>query len=117
MLITDELTDESVAKELGERLARTRLERNLTQAALADQAGISKRTLERLESGAPSTHLSALVRVCRALSLMDRLDALIPPPVPSPIQQLKLEGRKRKRASSSDALESSKNNWTWDDES
>jgi len=28
---------------------------NLTQAALADQAGVSKRTVERLESGAVAT--------------------------------------------------------------
>ncbi len=117
MRITEELTDETVAQELGERLARTRLERNLTQAALAEQAGISKRTLERLESGAASTQLSALVRVSRALGLIDRLDALVPPPVPSPIQQLKLEGRKRKRASGSGVVEGAKKKWTWGDES
>lgn len=116
MRITNELTDETVAGELGQRLARTRLERNLTQAKLAEQAGISKRTLERLESGAASTQLSALVRVCRALDLMDRFDALVPPPIPSPIQQLKLEGRKRKRASSK-VIQSTDKKWTWGDES
>jgi len=117
MIIKAELTDDAIFEELGQRLARTRLERNLTQAALAEQAGISKRTLERLESGAASTQLSALVRVCRVLGLMDRLDALVPPPVLSPIQQMKLEGRKRKRASSSKAGEGTKKKWTWDDES
>ena len=117
MQITAEMTDETVAKELGQRLARTRLERNLTQAALADQAGLSKRTLERLESGAASVQLSALVRVSRALGLMDRLDSLIPPPIPSPIQQMKLEGRKRKRASGDMAVEGTPKKWTWGDES
>jgi transcriptional regulator with XRE-family HTH domain len=116
MRITEELTDETIANEIGERLARTRLERNLTQAALADQAGISKRTLERLESGAASTQLSALVRVCRALGLMERFDSLIPPPFPSPIQQMKLAGRKRRRASNK-GNESTKKKWTWGDES
>lgn len=48
MKITAHLTDESVLGELGARLASARLRRNLTQAALAEQAGVSKRTVERL---------------------------------------------------------------------
>jgi transcriptional regulator with XRE-family HTH domain len=44
-------SDVALLQELGQRIARLRLERNLTQPQLAEQAGISKRTLERLESG------------------------------------------------------------------
>lgn len=80
-------------------MARVRLERNLTQAGLAEQAGVSKRTVERLESGEVALHLSGFVRVCRALGLADRLESFIPEPVPSPIAQLKLQGRTRRRAS------------------
>ena len=86
-------------RELGERMARARLERNLTQAALAEQAGVSKRTVERLESGEVAMQLSGFVRVCRALGLVERLESFIPEPVPSPIAQLKLQGRTRRRAS------------------
>jgi transcriptional regulator with XRE-family HTH domain len=43
------MSDEALLQELGRRIARLRLERNLSQAQLAEQAGISKRTLERLE--------------------------------------------------------------------
>jgi len=111
--IESELTDQATLRELGERLARARLERNLTQGALADQAGVSKRTVERLESGEVATKLSGFLRVCRVLGLMERFNALIPEPVPSPIAQLKLQGRKRKRASGKRAAASAPKKWTW----
>jgi transcriptional regulator with XRE-family HTH domain len=115
MKITPELTDEVIYSELGRRLAEARLERNLTQAALADEAGISKRTLERLESGAASTQLSAFIRICRALGLLERFDTLIPIPLPSPVQQMKLMGKKRKRASTKKLAASAQKKWTWGD--
>lgn len=92
-------TDEAVLRELGERLARIRLERNWTQIELADAAGVSKRTVERLEGG-KSTQLSSLIRLCRALQLLDRFDAIIPELSPGPMAQLKLRGKDRQRASS-----------------
>lgn len=59
MNIDEMLSDEAVLAELGQRLARLRVERDYTQAMLAEQAGISKRTLERLEAG-PSCQLNSL---------------------------------------------------------
>ena len=99
MKLSKSLTDEAVLRELGGRLAAVRLAGNLTQAALAEEAGVSKRTVERLESGEVAARLSGFVRVCRVLGLVDRLDALVPPAAPSPVEQLKLAGRVRKRAS------------------
>ena len=114
---TDRLsTDESVLSELGDRLARARLERNLTQAALAEQAGVSKRTVERLESGSVATRLSGFIRVCRALDLVERFNLLVPEPVPSPIEQLKLRGRKRQRASAREKAKARPKGWRWGDE-
>lgn len=93
------VSDSAVLQNLGARLAARRLELNLTQAQLADEAGVSKRTIERLESGATATQLSAFLRVCRVLGLQERLDQLVPEPAPSPVAQLKLRGRTRRRAS------------------
>jgi transcriptional regulator with XRE-family HTH domain len=107
------MTDEAILQELGERISVARLERNLTQAALAEQAGVSKRTVERLESGEVATHLSGFVRVCRALGLVDRLEALVPEPVPSPIAQLKLQGKLRQRASRKQSTAAPPKKWTW----
>ena len=107
------LSDESVLREIGERLARTRLERNLTQAQLAGMAGISKRTLERLESGEAATQLTSFIRACRSLGLLERLDLFLPTPTASPVEQLKLQGRRRKRASGSKIEKRSSKKWSW----
>src|SRR5271165_7638100 len=99
MKITKTATDEAILSELGGRLAQVRLDRNLTQAQLAAQAGVSKNTVQRLESGSVATQLSGFIRVCRVLDLVERFELLVPEPVPSPVEQLKLRGRKRQRAS------------------
>ena len=117
MNIRPEFSDELVLQEVGERLARTRLERNLTQANLAETAGISKRTLERLESGAASTQLTTFIRVCRALGLLPRFDTFLPKPLASPVEQVKLHGRKRKRASGTRVEKTVNKKWTWGESS
>ena len=48
MRITTELSDMAVLQEIGQRAERRRIDAGLTQAQLAEEAGISKRTLERL---------------------------------------------------------------------
>ena len=113
MKITPRLTDDTILRELGARLTAARLDQNLTQAALAEQAGVSKRTVERLESGEVAAQLSAFIRVCRALGLMDRFEALVPEPAPSPMAQLKLQGRTRKRATSRKTPVPTPKKWTW----
>jgi len=117
MNIRPEFSDELVLQEVGARLARTRLERNLTQAKLADTAGISKRTLERLESGAASTQLTTFIRVCRALGLLQRFDTFLPKPIASPVEELRLHGRKRKRASGTRVEKTVNKKWTWGESS
>ncbi|WP_295449350.1 helix-turn-helix domain-containing protein [uncultured Thiodictyon sp.] len=113
MNITAQLTDDAILRELGARLTATRLAQNLTQAAVAEQAGVSKRTVERLESGEVATQLSGFLRVCRALGLAERLELLVPAPTPSPMAQLKLQGRRRQRASGKPAAVPQTGTWTW----
>ncbi len=113
MKISLQLTDEAVLQELGGRLAGARIERNLTQAELAEQAGVSKRTVERLESGEVATQLSVFLRVCRALGLLERFETLLPEPVPGPMAQLKQAGRKRQRARGKKSAPGGSKKWTW----
>jgi transcriptional regulator with XRE-family HTH domain len=113
MKVSTQLTDEAVLKELGSRLAGIRIEKNLTQAALAEQAGVSKRTVERLESGEVATQLSGFLRVCRALGVLERFETLLPEPVPGPMAQLKQAGRKRQRATGKKASAVKPKTWTW----
>lgn len=115
MRIETQLSDEAVLAELGSRLARTRLERNLTQADLGFEAGVGVATVRRLEDGA-SVRLASLIRVLRVLGLLDTLDVLVPDPVPSPVERLRLRGRERQRARPRAAARPEASPWTWGDE-
>ena len=120
MRITPQLTDEAVLRELGERLAAARLSRDITQRQLGAQAGIARTLVQRIEAGEPVTTPS-LVRVLRALDSLDALDRLIPASSPSPVQELRLQGRQRRRASGahgrSDETPGKRRPWRWGDES
>jgi transcriptional regulator with XRE-family HTH domain len=97
MRITAELTDKAVLLEIGDRLERRRIDAGLTQAQLAEEAGISKRTVERIEAG-HSTDFVMLLRVLRVLKFLEPLDELVPDLPQSPLVLLKGRGRARKRA-------------------
>lgn len=112
MKITDLLTDDAVLAELGARIAGRRVELQLTQAALAEQAGIAKRTLERMEAGQTS-QLSTLVRVLRVLDATSGLDGLIPESGPRPMDLLKQKGKVRQRASGKRAAQGKP--WQWEE--
>lgn len=113
MKITDKIGDEALLTLLGERLARLRLAKNMTQEQLAGQAGLGVRTVQRLELGAAATQLSGFVRVCRVLGLVERFDALIPEQAASPIAQLRLQGRRRRRATGRKVKADVPKPWTW----
>ena len=114
MQLSKSQSDEAVLSEIGVRMSRRRLDFQLTQADLAKQAGISKRTVERIEAGA-SAQLSSMIRIFRVLDLMQALDSMIPEPGPSPIDLLKLKGKVRQRASSNRTEHQPKNDWSWGD--
>jgi len=107
-------TDQIVLQNLGERIARYRLNQNLTQQDFADQAGVSRATIQRIEQG-QSSQFSNLIRILRALKLLENLEALIPNPAISPIQQINMQGQVRKRASNNSSSEAETQDWTWKD--
>lgn len=110
-------SDRAILEELGRRLRDARLERNLSQAELAGSAGIGRVTLQRMEAG-ESPSLINLVRVLRALDLLDGLDQLLPEAAPSPIDEVKRRGQRRRRAGSPRAAdaEPGRGTWRWGDE-
>lgn len=116
MAVVRDMTDSAVLAELGDRISRLRLQRNLTQAQLAREAGVSKRTLIRLENG-ESSQVTNLIRVIRALGLLGNLDALVPQPLVSPIDQLRSRAKERRRASPGAKKGGPSTKWTWGDES
>jgi transcriptional regulator with XRE-family HTH domain len=109
-----ESSDAAILQEFGARLARQRLNRNQTQAALAHEAGVSPRTLHRIEHG-HSAQAVQWIRLLRALDLLENLEALLPSPTPSPLQQVQRRGKPRRRASSPTEQPADGKPWTWGD--
>lgn len=85
----DFLTLPELAQELGTRLRNCRLRRRLEQRELADRAGVSDRTVRALEKGTGSS-VDSLLRVMKALGILEGLDALVPPePTVDPLVLIK----------------------------
>ena len=87
-------TDESALALLGKRMAAFRVRNNWTQAKLAQMAGVSKGTVERIERG-DSVQILNLVKVLRACDMLDIFLGIFPDDSPSPMQILQM-GKKKK---------------------
>jgi transcriptional regulator with XRE-family HTH domain len=95
--ISNFTTDPVVLSEVGRRLAQLRLNQNLSQAALAEKAGITRLTVHNIESGS-NANFTNIIRFMRGLGILGNLDAIIPELAPSPIQQADAAMARRKRA-------------------
>ena len=113
MQIDKLMSDAAILAELGKRLAQRRIDLQLTQADLAHEAGISKRTVERIEAG-ESAQMSNLIRICRVLDLLPGVDRFIPPAGPRPMDLIKNKGKRRQRASSSRRSAGRDDRWSWE---
>ena len=120
------MSDKAILEDLGQSLAELRIARGLTQAAVAKQAGIGKRTVERIEAGT-SCQTSALIRVLRVLGLEQQIPKIVPRHGPSPMAVLDAQEKQRKRVRSKSgrmgvgsAMPKQKRKtggeWTWGDE-
>jgi len=116
MLIAAHASDATALTELGKRLRRARIRRDLTQQDLAHEAGVSVDTVRRLEAGR-AIGTDKLVRVLRATGLLEALDRAIPEPVPTPLERLALRGAERQRVRHSRTRREARDQgWTWDDD-
>lgn len=108
------MSDSQIEAILCGRLESIRLNRNITQAQLAKEAGVSPRTIRRMEKG-EGISLATLIRVLKALRLLDRLDVMLPVQQIQPIERVKKTARPRERASGKRKTDDNKP-WTWGDE-
>lgn len=97
MTVKNSSSDEAVLLELGTRIARARLNKNVTQDILAKEAGVSLPTLQRIEQG-QSTNLTNFIRVLRALKLLDNMELLMPTAMKSPLHEALTGQKLRQRA-------------------
>lgn len=92
------MSDKAILEELGARLRRQRLNQDITQKELAEKAAVSRTVIQKMEQG-EEVVVAGLIRVMRALNLLDQLDNFLPDPGISPIQLARLQGKERQRAS------------------
>ena len=130
-------TDESALTLLGKRLAAFRIRNNWTQAQLAEQSGVSKGTVERIERG-DSVQVVNFIKVLRACGMLENFLSIFPDDSPSPMQLLymgKIKSRRRVRSphkntntaniladnaaeysADKPANDTSKTPWVWDED-
>jgi len=119
MMLGELQSNDAVLAELGRRLERQRLARNLTQQQLAEQAGIGRATLQRFERG-ESVQTTSMIKLLRALDLLQSLDSALPQATERPILQLERERlrkpRRRARSSGRTPLQPAERPWRWGEE-
>jgi transcriptional regulator with XRE-family HTH domain len=117
MKITNNLTDQIILEEIGRRLAKQRLSISKSQAELASECGLARRTIQYAEAGKP-VQSESLVKIMRSLGLLETLDTLLPDQGPRPMDMLKLNSKERKRVAKKRGQQNihGKDEWQWGDE-
>ena len=94
------LSDKQILRESGVGIKRWRLKRNITQSALAEQAGISLSSVQKVERGEPVSIL-VFIKVLRHLRKLEVFSDFLEEEklTPSEIFKLQEQIKLRKRAS------------------
>ena len=95
MKAIDDLDDTALMKEVGRRIAFLRRSSCMKQEELSEKAGISRYALSRLENGAGGIRLESFLSVLRCLNALNRLSAVLPEPMLTPIQLAEMEKKKK----------------------
>ena len=95
--MTETATSQWVMKEVGFRLAKIWLSRNITKDYFAQSAGIGLRTLRRIERSESST-FDSFLRVVIVLGYTDALLSIFPVHDVRPIERMEAKRKERKRA-------------------
>ena len=100
-----------VLMETGERQKQIRIGMRMTQSDVAAATGISVRTIKNMESGR-DVAFSTIIKVMRALRIIQNLDSAVPEQTIDPNDYIKLrKQRERVRKPTKEP-----NVWKWGDE-
>ena len=91
------MSNQSISAEIGRRIEQLRLEQNLTQQQVADEIGLSRVSYRNLVGGGGK--FENIIAVLRVLGKLDLIEQFVPETTFSPMEQLKLKGKQRQRAS------------------
>ena len=91
-------SDQAIVCAMVAHIQAIRLKKNVSLEDVAKNAGMSRQTLHVLLNQGKGTLIN-LVAVLRAIGELERLSSLMEEVLPSPLQVIRMEGKKRKRAS------------------
>lgn len=114
MRLTAQSSNEEMMRELGNRIRETRIDMGMTQNETARKAGVTAKTIGRIENGEDLT-VSTLLSVLRALGLAQNVDALVPEVVIRP-SVLMAGAKKKQRVGKAVSREAKTRQWKWGDE-
>ena len=103
-----------ILKELGKRIQDIRIASDITQRKLAELAGVSYSTMQRIENG-ENIKIENILNVMRALSLLENFEILIPEQEILPTSIVDKTKRKKRAGKNGDQNEE-KRDWKWGDE-
>ena len=87
---------EGIASIIGQRVRQYRLNRNISQATLASESGLSQTAIKKAEKG--DSTLSTYIKILSVLGKEDNLLASFPDEGESPVQLMKNRGKTKQRA-------------------
>ncbi len=106
-------TSKQIETALCKRLENIRLLRNMTQIQMANKAGVSPRTIGRMEKG-QGVSMDTFIRVLTALGIQQNLESLLPDPRVRPMERIRIGSGERRRARPGRSNNESVP-WTWGD--
>lgn len=107
-------SSQAIEDALSERVEEIRLQQNITQSRLAREAGVSRSTITRFAQSGKGISLDSFIRILKALHMTNHLEALLPKPGLSPLEELKRAKqppRQRARTTKKDQKK-----WSWEDQ-
>lgn len=112
---TKRISSEAIERDICKKLERIRLLKNISQAKLAEAAGISRRTISRMENGG-GISLDTFIRVMQVLNLTDHLTAMLPNSEIRPIERVGRKGKSERKNASSPRTPKKAKKWEWGNE-
>jgi transcriptional regulator with XRE-family HTH domain len=90
-------TENEIITELGLKLKRIRLEKNLTQREVSEKTGIDRSTISQMENGKAGT-LLYFIKLVNLYGKSEELLKIFHTPEVSPMEIYKLQKKRRKQA-------------------
>lgn len=92
-----QMTDVAIVEQIGRFIKHIRLDKNITQAQLAQAAGLNRWTISQIENG-ESVTLTSLIQILRALDILYVLNDFEVVETISPLAYAKFKKEQRQRA-------------------